>query len=255
MKKILVILLALAAFLPASADRYLTFGENDTLMVRPSREDGTQAVMVRAHFDGRLDQWSMIMNLPQGVRLIGYERSDDMLYVPYWNNLGESCYCSAPLYVNQSDDGAAVTMRTNISQRGYWDPYNNGRFDNYGTVKWEAGDYDRMFELVFRFEDTLPDNASIAISEYLSSNDDQRGFTIPATYLDNTIQLYWVYRPGDVDGDAKVGITDVTALIDMILSGEVPQSEDLRDAADVDGDGTITIVDVTVLIDRILTAA
>ena len=52
MKKYLLSLMALMAILPASADRYLTFGVNDTLRINPSYIGGIQGVMVRAHFDG-----------------------------------------------------------------------------------------------------------------------------------------------------------------------------------------------------------
>lgn len=52
--------------------------------------------------------------------------------------------------------------------------------------------------------------------------------------------------PGDVDGDGILSISDVTDLIDLLLSGGGAGS------ADVDGDGNITIADVTELIDRLL---
>lgn len=53
---------------------------------------------------------------------------------------------------------------------------------------------------------------------------------------------------GDVDGDGQVSIADVTALIDILLTGsEAPA------AADVDGDGQVSIADVTSLIDILLT--
>ena len=54
---------------------------------------------------------------------------------------------------------------------------------------------------------------------------------------------------GDVNGDNSVSIDDLTALIDMLLSGDTTGN----DRADVDGDGNVTIVDVTVLIDILLT--
>ena len=54
-------------------------------------------------------------------------------------------------------------------------------------------------------------------------------------------------EPGDVDNDGKVGISDVSALIDMILSGEITEY------GDVDGDGKVSISDVSALIDLILT--
>ena len=52
---------------------------------------------------------------------------------------------------------------------------------------------------------------------------------------------------GDVDGDGKIGIADVTELIDLILSGGTAPAE-----ADVDQNGTVGIGDVTELIDIIL---
>ena len=53
--------------------------------------------------------------------------------------------------------------------------------------------------------------------------------------------------PGDVDGDGKLTITDVTDLIDILLRGGGAGS------ADVNEDGVINISDVTDLIDRLLT--
>ena len=51
---------------------------------------------------------------------------------------------------------------------------------------------------------------------------------------------------GDVDGDGRVSIADVTELIDLLLNGgEAP-------AADVDGDGHVTVADVTEIIDMLL---
>lgn len=51
---------------------------------------------------------------------------------------------------------------------------------------------------------------------------------------------------GDVNGDGKVTIADVTALIDILLSGESPAS------ADCNQSGSVTIADVTTLIDYLL---
>ena len=61
------------------------------------------------------------------------------------------------------------------------------------------------------------------------------------------------YLRGDVDGDGQVGIADVTALIDYILTSD--SSEINLAASDVDYDGNIGIADVTAIIDYILTGA
>ena len=54
-------------------------------------------------------------------------------------------------------------------------------------------------------------------------------------------------QSGDVNGDNSVTISDVTALIDMLLSGAAAPL-----SADCNGDGNISIADVTALIDYLL---
>ena len=56
------------------------------------------------------------------------------------------------------------------------------------------------------------------------------------------------YQLGDVDHDGKVGIADVTALIDYLLSG----TGACEICADVDESGAVNIADVTALIDMLL---
>ena len=54
---------------------------------------------------------------------------------------------------------------------------------------------------------------------------------------------------GDVDGDGRVNIGDVTALINYLLSGNDSINPD---AADTDTDGRVNISDVTALINMLL---
>lgn len=55
------------------------------------------------------------------------------------------------------------------------------------------------------------------------------------------------YMRGDVNGDGDVNISDVTDLIDILLSGAAALQ-----AADCDEDGNVNISDVTELIDYLL---
>ncbi|MBO4813775.1 MAG: hypothetical protein J5523_02315, partial [Muribaculaceae bacterium] len=55
---------------------------------------------------------------------------------------------------------------------------------------------------------------------------------------------------GDVNGDGKVNVTDVTALVNMIL-GVITKDET---RADVNGDGKVNVSDVTALVNIILGA-
>ena len=57
-----------------------------------------------------------------------------------------------------------------------------------------------------------------------------------------------VFQPGDVNHDGSVTISDVTALIDMLLGN----GTGCEICADVNGDDSVSIGDVTALIDRLL---
>ena len=81
--------------------------------------------------------------------------------------------------------------------------------------------------------------------------DDNNQFTMPACDVLVSAEFKWSsFLPGDVDNDGLVGISDVTALIDYILSGD--ESLISLDGADCDQNGYIDISDVTTLIDYIL---
>ena len=55
---------------------------------------------------------------------------------------------------------------------------------------------------------------------------------------------------GDVNGDGQLSISDVIALIDMLLNGQAGTGNPIN--ADMNGDGSLSIGDITRLIDRLL---
>ena len=57
---------------------------------------------------------------------------------------------------------------------------------------------------------------------------------------------------GDVDGNGDVTIADVSALIDLLLNGDLTDFNVPPASADVDGDGAVGIGDVAALIDMLL---
>lgn len=77
-----------------------------------------------------------------------------------------------------------------------------------------------------------------SIEDYQSSN---------YWYKFAVIEGFNLSEPGDVNGDGGINISDVTALIDLLLSGG-----EISAGADVNGDGQVNISDVTALIDRLL---
>ncbi len=70
---------------------------------------------------------------------------------------------------------------------------------------------------------------------------------MPYYFNGSSWEEYSPHIVGDVDGDGNVSISDVTALIDILLSGGTAPA-----AADVNGDGIVSIADVTALIDMLL---
>ena len=70
----------------------------------------------------------------------------------------------------------------------------------------------------------------------------------PQVVLKAKLSMPMAPRAGDVNLDGAVSITDVTTLIDLLLSGTASSSQ----SGDVNLDGAVTITDVTSLIDMLL---
>ena len=66
-------------------------------------------------------------------------------------------------------------------------------------------------------------------------------------FINNGWEMYTASLPGDVNGDGNVTISDVTSLIDILLSSGTASAQ-----ADVNGDGNVNISDVSSLIDLLL---
>ena len=78
-------------------------------------------------------------------------------------------------------------------------------------------------------------------------------YWLPYRYTGSTWVELTASTRGDVDGDGNVNISDVTALIDYLLSGNATGVN--VTAADCDQDGNVNISDVTALIDYLLSGS
>ena len=97
---------------------------------------------------------------------------------------------------------------------------------------------------------TSNDNAGLDITDYGKQVEKaQNWFTQRANLIYEQLKNE-IVLPGDVNGNGVVSITDITVLIDYMLSGS--HIFIIKDNADVDDDGEITINDVTTLIDQLL---
>ena len=254
MKRLLLISCLSLALLPALAQSVaadcLTIGENDTLQVPRSSLGGTLSVDLCAHFTVRWDNWILNMTYPSGMVPAAVAPGSD-LAVRYLGPGGTEQEYTPPI---SATSGFSVLSCSLEMVQGYWDQYGTGSYTSYGSVKWEPGDYASMCVLTLSISEDFT-IGKLVIDGMLKAGRDYREWSNGRNgmfYKEVTFILQTLI--GDVDCDGKITIGDVAELIDLLLSGEPPQSEAVQHAADVDRDGYITIADVADLIDLILNA-
>ena len=135
-------------------------------------------------------------------------------------------------YVGEIDYGSMATLTNTTTGATYQaDMYDVG-FNvlvYFGEEITEAGNYTL----------TIPEGAIVIYS----FDEDVHELTFNYTIAGGT-----GFKIGDVDCDGEVNINDVTALIDILLTGSAASK-----SADIDCDGEVNINDVTALIDMLLT--
>lgn len=138
---------------------------------------------------------------------------------------------SIPEYIGEIEYGSVATLTNTTTNETY-----------------EAEMYGVRFNVLVYFPDeiTTPGNYVLTIPArsiiiYTLGED------VEELNFNYTIAGGSSFIVGDVNGDNNVNISDVTALIDLLLSGGVTP-----DAADVNGDHGVNIADVTALIDKLL---
>ena len=108
----------------------------------------------------------------------------------------------------------------------------------------------------YSFDDTNTSNCCFSewihrnATLFVPRNSEEAYLTDNCWCMFSHIKSWGSVRPGDVDSDGRLNITDVTVLIDYLLSGNSTGVS--MQGADVDQDGLINISDVTALIDKLL---
>ena len=148
------------------------------------------------------------------------------VYVYAWDATGA---------INDSWPGVRITATKTVKgQKFYYRTFNVNSEDYIFNVVLSQGDNQHQSE----------DVTGIHKDIYLEITSTSNKYTV----ADITDQ--YAYRIGDVNGDGEVSIADVTALIDILLSGNA--DADTLSRAEVNGDGEVSIGDVTALIDILL---
>ena len=176
------------------------------------------------------------------------------MHIGYKDSNGTDQDYLAPVYchhVGNNPNLSIDSLSSTITQFGYWDPQNDGTYESYGTVKWDAGGYDSLVSLIFYVDEDFH-SGIVSFNCYLSSTSDARGGTIGDTVVtySRSIYVFVGLALGDVDQSGSVNIADVSTLVDYLMH-RVEFNQYQMEAADVDGDGVVGISDVSALIDML----
>lgn len=245
-KNIIMAMIAAIVSMSMCATNCLTMG--DTIRIKPVKLDGYSKHVVTMFNEGFCDSWTMAVTYPDGFtpKLVSGITPLDGMTVPYTDRYGNEQVYECPLNIS----AYYLNIGSSITVNGYWDYRGNGELESYGTVKWAPGAH-AMFEFNF-YVDPEFRAGYITFDGRITSGYDQRGAILQDVRFYTKCWVYVGYMKGDVTGNERLSIDDVTAMIDYLLTGEGFDEFSLA-AADVNGDGAVTIIDTTDLINMLLT--
>ena len=169
MRKTITLLFALLMSSVAVADSYLYI---DNVEVYPDQWGTIMRVPVKAHFDARVGSFYAYFNISPELTLDRVEYGKD-LTVEYYDETGTQQTMTADVNLDDTFTNIDVGFVTD----GYWDPDGTGNYQRYGTIKWEAGDYDEMFVLYLKLADEFY-GADIYVATEPYATYDTRGGTV-----------------------------------------------------------------------------
>lgn len=140
-------------------------------------------VPVKARFEGRVSGIQLSVTTPDGLTPVSAVSGSDMT-VNYLDGDGAETNTTAT-FDTRSDFSLMLGI---LWQEGYYDDDEDGNFESYGVVKWEAGDYNEMIMLTMRVEEGF-DGGEIIVNTEVASGFDARGGTVDdmgESYLSDT---------------------------------------------------------------------
>lgn len=228
------------ALAEATTPNYFYVGENGVLRISPNKLNGSDDIVVKVHLIGRIDTWNITVTYPDELLPASVTELPGITAIPYVDSGGQGCTYDADL----TTYGYTVFSST-IGIFGYWDPQGDLTYEPYGTVKWEAGDYE-MFRINVNVNSDCTGD-TISIDGTVGSTDDWRGYTTFGPACSKTV-VRVAYKLGDVNGDESVNIVDANDLINYISTGNTPLNSYQYAAADINGDGLVNSTDAMLLI-------
>lgn len=249
MKKFLAI--AAAALLVSINGNASFIGlDADSVRINPNRLSGYWQVPVVADFGGYADTWQVSVSYPGGIipKLVAGITALDGMTVTYTDPTGALVAYEAPLQVSAMYE---TLSSTTAGIYGYYDYNDDGIMETYGNIKWEPGHH-----AMWQFNLYIPEDfrcGYIVFDGTINSGYDARGAILSNVKSYKRTWLWVGYQKGDVNGDGRVSISDVTLLISHLMGAPMEELNEFQlDAAEFNLDGKVSIVDVTAIIDSIM---
>lgn len=216
MKKIIALILVVAAALQVAAtDRFYI----ENFSINPGE---TKTVSIMLDNEVSYTAFQANLFLPVGLSVV---QEDGYYLIDLTERKGRDHTISS----KQNPDGSIFIMSYSMGVKAY------------------SGNNGALVTMTIAADDGFTAPASISLRNILFTT--QNGEEV--AFADETCNVSFPVTvvPGDVNGDGNITITDVTVLIDYLLSETSP----INSAnADVNGDARINITDVTSLIDILL---
>ena len=182
-------------------------------------------VPVKAHFDGRLNGWLLELSCPEGLTPVGYDYGGGMT-ISYLDSRGNQKTLTASMSVGES----MMNALSFIGTEGYWLPEGSTRYETYGAVKWEAGDYGEMILIYFDVDPDFAGGQLVVNSSPSAGKDTRGGTTAPGQYHSFTTNITVGGRElqgeiviGDCDANGKVPVAytgDEDVTLDVMVDGK-----------------------------------
>ncbi len=167
MKHLLLSLMALFMAGTAMADSYFYM---DDVAVSPGQQEIT--LPVKAHFNGRVSAFQLDFTFPQCMTPASIDKGSD-LTISYQESDGTTETQRATFMLNE----AKTRCMAAFMDAGYYDPDGDGNYEQYGVIKWEAGEYEEMMLITLAIEDGFQ-GGEILLETQVASGNDTRGGTV-----------------------------------------------------------------------------
>ena len=172
MKKVLLYIMALFIVNTAMADSYFYI---DNKVIPYYNYNKLITVPVKAHFDGRVSGFQIEVTYPEGLTPTAVKTGSDMT-IAYLDVNGEEN--TAAINLRHKED--CSLMMTATDKGGYWHNNVSGNLEEYGVIKWDAGNYDEMILLTLSVDKSFETGQTrqITLNSKVGAGEDSRGGTV-----------------------------------------------------------------------------